>query len=53
LDDPDQFRAIGWVSGRLYSVIFEIGEDAEGEYHDLITLWMATREEQTLYEENS
>jgi uncharacterized DUF497 family protein len=23
-DDPDQFRAIGWVQGKLYSVIFEI-----------------------------
>ena len=30
-DDPDQYRAIGWVKGKLYSVIFEIREDEEGE----------------------
>lgn len=52
-DMPDQFRAIGWVSGRLYSVIFEIAEDSKGEYYHLITLWKATKEEEELYEENS
>ena len=50
---PEQFRAIGWVKGDLYWVIFEVGEDAEGEYHHLITLWKATKEERKLYEENS
>ncbi len=49
---PEQYRAIGWVSGRLYSVIFEIREDADGEYHHLITLWKATKGERKLYEEN-
>jgi uncharacterized DUF497 family protein len=53
LDVPEQFRAIGWVKGELYSVIFEVREDAEGEYYNLITLWKATKEERTLYEENS
>ena len=53
LDAPEQYRAIGWASGRLYSVIFEIREDDEGEYHHLITLWKATQEERALYEENS
>ena len=52
-DDPDQFRAIGWVSGRLYSLIFEAREDEDGEYYHLVTLWKSTREEQKLYEENS
>lgn len=52
-DQPDQYRAIGWVGGRLYSVIFEIGQDDEGEYHRLITLWKATKEERKLYEEHS
>lgn len=52
-DMPHQFRAIGWVSGRLYSVIFETREDSEGEYHHLITLWKATKEEEKLYEDNS
>jgi len=52
LDMPEQYRAIGWVGGRLYSVIFEIREDADGEYYHLITLWKATKEERKLYEEN-
>jgi uncharacterized DUF497 family protein len=30
-DDPEQFRAIGWVGGTLYSVIYEIRRDADGE----------------------
>jgi hypothetical protein len=38
---------------RLYSVIFEVREDEEGEFYHLVTLWKATREERTLYEENS
>ena len=50
---PEQYRAIGWVGTRLYSVIFEIREDAEGEYFHLVTVWKATREERELYEEHS
>lgn len=50
---PEQYRAIGWVGERLYSVIFEVREDEAGEYFHLVTLWKATREEQQLYEENS
>lgn len=30
-DVPDQYRAIGWVGDRLYSVIFEVREDEDGE----------------------
>jgi uncharacterized DUF497 family protein len=52
-DLPEQHRAIGWVGERLYSVIFEVREDQEGEFYHLVTLWKATREERTLYEENS
>jgi uncharacterized DUF497 family protein len=52
-DLPEQFRAIGWVGQRLYSAIFELREDDEGEFYHLVTLWKATREEQELYEENS
>lgn len=50
---PEQFRAIGWVSGRLYSVIFEIREDEDGEYYHLVTLWKATRAEENLYAKNA
>jgi len=51
-DGPEQFRAIGWVKGKLYSVIFEVREDAEGEFCHLITLWKSTKEEIKLYEKN-
>ena len=52
-DLPAQQRAIGWVGERLYTVIFEVREDGEGEYYYLVTLWKATQEEQQLYEEYS
>jgi len=52
-DVPEQFRAIGWVGDRLYSVIFEVREDEEGEIIHLVTLWKSTKEEIRLYEENS
>jgi uncharacterized DUF497 family protein len=48
-----QHRAIGWVGDHLYSVIFEIREDAEGEFYHLVTLWKATPAERKLYEENA
>lgn len=53
LDLPEQYRAIGWVGERLYTIVFEMREDAEGEYYHLVTLWRATREEQQLYEKHS
>jgi uncharacterized DUF497 family protein len=53
IDSPLQYRAIGWASARLYSVIFEVREDTDGEYFHLVTLWRATREERNLYEKNS
>jgi len=52
-DLPEQYRAIGWVGQKLYSLIFEIREDDEGEFYHLVTLWKSTREERQLYEENS
>ncbi len=52
-DVPEQYRAIGWVGERLYTLIFEVREDEEAEYYHLVTLWKATRQEQQLYEENS
>jgi len=52
LSRPDQYRAIGWVKGRLYSLILEIRNDKDGEYYHLVTLWKSTRAEQKLYEEN-
>ncbi len=52
VDLPVQQRAIGWVKGRLYTLIFEIREDAEGEFYHLVTLWKATAAERKLYEEH-
>ena len=52
-DDPEQFRAIGWVQDKLYSVIYEDREDEYGEYYHLVTLWKTTRQEEELYEKNS
>ena len=52
-DDSEQFRAIGWVAGRLYSLIYEKREDEEGEYNHQVTLWKSTREEQRIYEKSS
>jgi uncharacterized DUF497 family protein len=51
-DHPEQFRAIGWCSGRLCSVIFEIRHDVKGEYYHLVTAWKATQEEEQSYAEN-
>jgi len=52
-DLPEQHRAIGWVGDKLYAVIFEVREDADGEFYHLVTLWKSTRQEQELYEEYS
>jgi len=52
-DLPEQYRAIGWVSAELYSVIFEVREDEDGEFYHLVTLWKATPQERRLYEQNS
>ena len=52
-DAPEQFRAVGWVNEHLYSLIYEVREDADGQYYHLVTLWRSTREEQRLYEEFS
>jgi uncharacterized DUF497 family protein len=51
-DNPEQFRAVGWCGGRLCSVIFEIRNDAEGEYYHLVTAWKATLEEEQSYAQN-
>ncbi len=52
-DVPEQYRAVGWVGDRLYTVIFEIRTDEEEEIFHLVTLWKSTQEEVRLYEESS
>jgi uncharacterized DUF497 family protein len=51
-DDPEQFRAIGWVNGAMYSVMYEVRQDHGGEFYHLVTLWKATKEERRAYAEN-
>ena len=51
-DDPEQFRAIGWIAGTMYSVIYEVRADHGGEFYHLVTLWKATKEERKAYAEN-
>jgi len=51
-DVPEQYVAVGWVDGRLFSVIFEVREDEDGEVLHLVTLWRSTKEEVKAYEEN-
>jgi uncharacterized DUF497 family protein len=52
-DVPEQYIAIGWVGQRLYSLVFEMREDEDGEIYHLVTLWKSTREEEELYAENA
>jgi len=52
-DDPEQYRAIGWVQDRMFTLIFEVREDRFGDYCHLVTLWRSTHEEHELYEDNS
>jgi len=53
VDYPNQYRAIGWVREKLYTVVYEAREDKDGEYYHLVTLWKATKQEMKIYEENN
>jgi uncharacterized DUF497 family protein len=52
-DVPEQYRAIGWIGQELYTLIFEVREDVEGEFYHLVTLWKSTKEERKAYEEHT
>ena len=52
-DFPEQYRAVGWVEDRLFSLVFDMREDEEGEFYHLVTRWKSTREEEELYAENA
>jgi uncharacterized DUF497 family protein len=53
IDYPHQWRATGWVRGKLYTVVYEEREDKEGEYYHLVTHRKATKAERLAYEENT
>ncbi len=44
---------MGQVRGKLYSLIYDVREDAVREFYHLVTLWPATQEERRLYGEFS
>jgi len=49
-DDPEQYRVIGFVQGRLVTFIIEYRRDAIGTYLWVVTAWHATTQEQQAYE---
>lgn len=51
-DDPEQFFAIGFCQEQLITLVFEVREDAIGQFYWLITYWKATKSETKLYEKN-
>jgi uncharacterized DUF497 family protein len=50
-DDPEQFRAIGFVDDKMITLIFEVREDAKGEFYHFVTYWPSTTTERKLYEQ--
>jgi uncharacterized DUF497 family protein len=52
-ENPEQFCATGWVKGRMFSLVYEVRRDKEGEFYHFVTLWKAAKEEIALYEENT
>jgi len=50
--EPEQWVAIGWVSARLYTVVYEERTDSAGGYYHLVTLWRSTAAERKIYEKN-
>ena len=50
-DDPEQFRAIGFVDNKMITLIFEMREDTWGEFYHFVTYWPSTTTERKLYEQ--
>ena len=50
-DDPEQYRVIGFVGGRLVTFIVEYREEALEEVVWVVTAWHATAQEQRAYEQ--
>jgi len=51
-DDPEQWRAVGWVKGRLVPLIYEEREDETEVYYWFVTAWNATSAERKLFNES-
>lgn len=50
-DEPEQYRIIGFSSGRLTTVIVEYREDELGELVWVVTAWKSTAQEERAYEQ--
>jgi uncharacterized DUF497 family protein len=50
-DDPEQFLAIGYLGNTLFSIIYEVRYDRDGEYIWLVTYWKSTGREREIYEQ--
>ena len=49
-DDPEQYRVIGFMEGRLVTCIIEYRRDRVGKYIWVVTAWHATTQERQDYE---
>jgi uncharacterized DUF497 family protein len=51
LNDPDQYRIIGFVDGLLVTFIVEYRQDRVGEFIWIVTAWKSTKQEEESYEQ--
>lgn len=51
-DEPAQWRVIGWVEGRLFTLVYEERLDREGPYLHFVTIWPSSRGERRTYEDH-
>ena len=52
-DNPEQYRMIGFASGRVTTFIVEYGEDDLGEFLWVVTAWKSTKKERETYEKET
>jgi uncharacterized DUF497 family protein len=48
-DDPEQYRIIGFVRGKIITFIIEYREDELGEFIWVVTAWNSTATEKQTY----
>ena len=48
-DDPEQYRVIGFVKGKVTTFIIEYREDDLGEFIWIVTAWNSTATEKQAY----
>ena len=48
-DDPEQYRVIGFVKGKVMTFIIEYREDNLGEFIWIVTAWNSTATEKQAY----